>query len=233
MILGAPKTGKTALVTSFIQHTFSPAYDPTIEDTYFHNAVIDRRPCQLELLDTSGDFGAMRDLYIKNGQGFVLVYDATDPRSWQEATALRSLILAKKKDSVPMVLVANKADLLPPASTGYPHMHPALGPGVALCSAKTGGGVDDVFVDLVRQIMKRDSGYHSLSSSNASLHDLAAVPNKQNSHHYLHHHHALSRTSETSLRGDDKRKFLIHSKSMPAMKKKLKSKDKEKDCIIC
>jgi GTPase SAR1 family protein len=40
---------------------------------------VDGQQCMLEILDTAGteQFTAMRDLYMKNGQGFVLVYSIT------------------------------------------------------------------------------------------------------------------------------------------------------------
>ena len=40
---------------------------------------VDGAQCMLEILDTAGteQFTAMRDLYMKNGQGFVLVYSIT------------------------------------------------------------------------------------------------------------------------------------------------------------
>jgi small GTP-binding protein len=42
---------------------------------------VDGTQCMLEILDTAGteQFTAMRDLYMKNGQGFVLVYSITAP----------------------------------------------------------------------------------------------------------------------------------------------------------
>nr|CAB3265432.1 ras-related protein RAP-1B homolog [Phallusia mammillata] len=68
----------------------------------------------LEILDTAGteQFTAMRDLYMKNGQGFVLVYSITSQASFNDLSDLREQILrVKDTDEVPMILVGNKCDL--------------------------------------------------------------------------------------------------------------------------
>jgi GTPase SAR1 family protein len=46
---------------------------------------VDSCPCVLEILDTAGteQFASMRDLYIKNGQGFVVVYSLTNHQTFQ------------------------------------------------------------------------------------------------------------------------------------------------------
>ena len=56
----------------------------------------------------------MRDQYIKNGDGFLLVYSVTDRWSSHSLTAFREQILAVKRQKqriipeIPMVLVGNK-----------------------------------------------------------------------------------------------------------------------------
>lgn len=68
----------------------------------------------LEILDTAGteQFTAMRDLYMKNGQGFILVYSITAQSTFNDLQDLREQILrVKDTDDVPMVLVGNKCDL--------------------------------------------------------------------------------------------------------------------------
>jgi len=68
----------------------------------------------LEILDTAGteQFTAMRDLYMKNGQGFSLVFSLVSDSTFHDLTAIRNQI-GKVKDSedIPMVLVGNKSDL--------------------------------------------------------------------------------------------------------------------------
>lgn len=54
----------------------------------------------------------MRDLYMKTGQGFLLVFSITSASSLNELEGLREEILRiKDDDNVPMVIVGNKADL--------------------------------------------------------------------------------------------------------------------------
>ena len=54
----------------------------------------------------------MRDLYIKSGHGFLLVFSITSMSSFAELSALRDEIIRVKDDEhVPIVIVGNKADL--------------------------------------------------------------------------------------------------------------------------
>ena len=114
MVLGSGGVGKSALTVQFVQGIFVEKYDPTIEDSYRKQVEVDGGQCMLEILDTAGteQFTAMRDLYMKNGQGFVLVYSITAQSTFNDLTDLREQILrVKDTDDIPMVLVGNKCDL--------------------------------------------------------------------------------------------------------------------------
>lgn len=49
---------------------------------------VDNSPCVLEILDTAGteQFASMRDLYIKNGHGFIVMYSLTNHQTFQVST---------------------------------------------------------------------------------------------------------------------------------------------------
>jgi GTPase KRas protein len=69
---------------------------------------IDDETCLLDILDTAGqeEYSAMRDQYMRTGQGFILVYAITSRSSFDEVTSFRDQILrVKDKDKVPMILV--------------------------------------------------------------------------------------------------------------------------------
>ncbi len=90
--------------------------DPTIEDSYRKQVTIDDETCLLDILDTAGqeEYSAMRDQYMRTGQGFILVYAITSRSSFDEIVTFREQIKrVKDKDKVPMVLVGNKCDLEP------------------------------------------------------------------------------------------------------------------------
>ena len=53
-VLGDGGVGKTALTIQLCSNHFVEEYDPTIEDSYRKQVVIDDESCLLEILDTAG-----------------------------------------------------------------------------------------------------------------------------------------------------------------------------------
>lgn len=60
------------------------------------------------------EFTAMREQYMRCGEGFVLCYSVTDRRSFRAAAEYRRLLAqARPSERLPLVLVGNKLDLAP------------------------------------------------------------------------------------------------------------------------
>jgi len=160
VVLGSGGVGKSALTVQFVQGIFVEKYDPTIEDSYRKQIEIDGGQCMLEILDTAGteQFTAMRDLYMKNGQGFVLVYSIIAQSTFNDLPDLREQILrVKDKDEVPMVLVGNKCDLNDQrviSTEQGTDLAKKFGCAFLEASAKTRVNVEQIFHDLIRQINK-------------------------------------------------------------------------------
>ena len=161
VLLGSGGVGKSSLTVQFVQGVFLEKYDPTIEDSYRKQVEVDGMQCMLEILDTAGteQFASMRDLYIKNGQGFVLVYSVTAQSTFNDLQDLWEQIQrVKGTDKVPMVLVGNKCDLederVVGKDEGFSMARRFGNCGFMETSAKARIGVQDVFFDLVRQINK-------------------------------------------------------------------------------
>ena len=158
VVLGSGGVGKSALTVQFVSGCFMEKYDPTIEDFYRKEIEVDNSPCVLEILDTAGteQFASMRDLYIKNGQGFVVVYSLTNHQTFQDIKAMKELITrVKGTESLPILLVAIKVDL-----EHQREVSTIEGNGLAqVCgcpfveaSAKNRTNVNEMFAEIVREM---------------------------------------------------------------------------------
>jgi len=57
-------------------------------------------------------FSAMREQYMRTGEGFLLVYSITSRNSFEEISLFHQQILrVKDQDTFPVIVVANKCDL--------------------------------------------------------------------------------------------------------------------------
>lgn len=173
-----------AVTLQFVSHSFLDYHDPTIgkfssgsykvlgiskyiclitEDSYQQQAIIDGEPALLDILDTAGqvEFTAMRDQYMRCGEGFIICYSICDRHSFQEASEYRKLIArVRLTEDIPLVLVANKLDLQSQRKV-------SLEEGKALAmqfgcpfyetSAALRCNVDEVFYTLVREIRRKEA----------------------------------------------------------------------------
>eukprot|EP00118_Oscarella_pearsei_P002340 m.10287 g.10287 ORF g.10287 m.10287 type:complete len:193 (+) comp22137_c0_seq2:779-1357(+) len=159
VVVGGGGVGKSALTIQFIQSYFVEEYDPTIEDSYRKQSVIDEEVAVLDILDTAGqeEFSAMREQYMRTGEGFLLVFSLTDRNSFQEVQSFHKQILrVKDREEFPMILVGNKSDLEAERAV---NQQEALDLAKALkipryveASAKQKVNVDKSFHELVRVI---------------------------------------------------------------------------------
>jgi len=183
VVLGSGGVGKSALTVQFVSGSFMEKYDPTIEDFYRKEIEVDGAPCVLEILDTAGteQFASMRDLYIKNGQGFVVVYSITSQQTFQDVRHMKDQIVRVKcgggyggqttdASRIPILLVGNKADLEHQREvTTIEGMSLAQSWGVPFLetSAKSRYNVNEVFAEVVREMSLtsgKDHRNYSISS---------------------------------------------------------------------
>ncbi|QDS69584.1 Ras- protein rsr1 [Venturia effusa] len=163
VVLGSGGVGKSCLTAQFVQNVWIESYDPTIEDSYRKTLEVDGRQVVLEILDTAGteQFTAMRELYMKTGQGFLLVFSITSLSSLHELAELRDQIIRIKDDpSIPIVLVGNKCDLEEDRAVSRARafsVSQSWGNAPYYeTSARRRANVDECFRDLCRQIIRRD-----------------------------------------------------------------------------
>ncbi|KAJ4463171.1 putative Transketolase 1 [Paratrimastix pyriformis] len=135
--------------------------DPTIEDSYRKQTSVDNQTCYLDILDTAGqeEYSAMRDQYMRSGEGFLLVYAVDSRNSFDEISNFREHILrVKDAEHVPMVLCGNKCDIDKHSRVVSTQEGTELARTWDVpfmeTSAKMRVNVDEAFHELVRQVRK-------------------------------------------------------------------------------
>ncbi|KAK5009769.1 RAS1 protein, partial [Cryomyces antarcticus] len=172
VVVGGGGVGKSCLTIQLIQSHFVDEYDPTIEDSYRKQCVIDDEVALLDVLDTAGqeEYSAMREQYMRTGEGFMLVYSITSRQSFEEIMTFQQQILrVKDKDYFPIIVVGNKCDLesdrevstaVPLTRNGFwrvtegMQLARSFGCKFIETSAKSRFHVDNAFYDIVREIRR-------------------------------------------------------------------------------
>lgn len=140
---------------------------------------IDGQSCMLEVLDTAGqeEYTALRDQWIRDGEGFVLVYSISSRSSFTRINRFHNQIQRVKESSAgspcypgspistvsteflaPIMLVGNKSDRITEREVSTQEGHALareLGCDFVEASAKNSINVEKAFYDVVRQLRRQ------------------------------------------------------------------------------
>jgi len=160
VLVGEGAVGKSCLTIQFISEKFVEEYDPTMEDSYRKQVTVGSEECILDIFDTAGqeDFSAVRDQYMRTGDGFLCVYSVILEASFVAVRGFHEHIArVKDQENLPFILVGNKADLeherVVTKDEGEQRAT-ELGCRFMETSAKTRLNVVEIFHELVREIKK-------------------------------------------------------------------------------
>eukprot|EP00052_Salpingoeca_macrocollata_P032012 m.324029 g.324029 ORF g.324029 m.324029 type:complete len:194 (-) comp31323_c0_seq1:83-664(-) len=157
LMSGKPCVGKTALISRMLYNHFSADYEATIQDNMYWEQNTTDAVVVLELTDTSGseEYADMRDKWIMEANGFVLVYSANDRESFEKLKELTRFIKEKKKSPFSAVLVSTKSDLKEKqvtAGQGQEFASDVLQCPFLETSAKDNANVTEVFATMVKEL---------------------------------------------------------------------------------
>ncbi|KAM9960298.1 hypothetical protein ACTFIW_009427 [Dictyostelium discoideum] len=161
-IMGDGGVGKTAVTIQFISNHFVYYYDPTIEDSYRKQCLVDDQVYMLDILDTAGqdELTAMRDQWIRSCEGFILVYSVTSRSSFDQIQFFREQIIrVLDSDDVPIMMIGNKIDLDDERQVTFQEgkdLARCLGMSFMEVSAKNRTNVEEVFNETVRIVKRKE-----------------------------------------------------------------------------
>lgn len=161
-VLGDGGVGKTALAVQFTLNCFVETYDPTIEDAYRKRLVVDNRMCFVEVIDTAGqeEYATLRDQWVREGQGFVLVYSIASRSTFDRLEVFRQSMRRVKRGDPIFVLVGNKCDKTYEREVSREEgaaLARQFGCDFIETSAKTAQNVERLFMNLVRALRQTRS----------------------------------------------------------------------------
>mmetsp|Transcript_31257 Transcript_31257/g.48787 ORF Transcript_31257/g.48787 Transcript_31257/m.48787 type:complete len:190 (-) Transcript_31257:144-713(-) len=163
-VLGEGGVGKTALTIRLCSDRFVTEYDPTIEDSYRKQLLIDGKAVLVEILDTAGqeEFKAQRDEWIRDSDGFVVVYSITSRSSFDNIKEIIDTIRrVKEGENLSIALAGNKADLDDKRAVSLEdgrELASRYGAQFRETSAKTRMNIQDIFEEVVRMILESKGG---------------------------------------------------------------------------
>ena len=170
LIIGDSGTGKSALSSRFYDRSFTDFYSSTIGiDFRVKTILLDNIRIKLQIWDTSGNdrFKSITSVYYKNSDGFVILYDVSDPLSFSNVTKWMDYIykyvkpqysISHEEFKKHIILVGNKIDLNQPARVRYNEgkdLADRLGIHFLEASVKQNINVKEIFETLTQNI--RDS----------------------------------------------------------------------------
>ncbi|CAJ2503375.1 Uu.00g107690.m01.CDS01 [Anthostomella pinea] len=184
VVLGDGGVGKTALTIRLCLRDFVETYEPTIKDSYRYSTIIDDERYILEVLDTAGDeaYARLRDQWVRNGQGFLLVYSISSRPSFATIGNLFQQVLRGKEcnpqyaaasppKNLPIVIVGNKSDRLAERQVSITEgsdLAEKLGCGFIEISTKIGSNVEKAFHDAAR-VVQQDQAEQKGEASDSAL----------------------------------------------------------------
>ncbi|EKE40861.1 hypothetical protein ENUP19_0128G0012 [Entamoeba nuttalli] len=162
VLLGEGKVGKTSMILRYTQNFFTPEEGPrTTQASYVSKTLnIDKNDYIINIWDTAGQekYQALTPIYYRDSQGAILVYDITEPRSFQRVQTEVDNIRDMLGDNCCIVIVGNKMDLVQQRKISkeeadkYAESVKAIH---YLCSCATGDGISDVFEGLTKQMVDK------------------------------------------------------------------------------
>ncbi|CAG8510947.1 18227_t:CDS:2, partial [Dentiscutata erythropus] len=137
-------------------------YDPTIEDSYRKKVVIDDHPYVIELLDSGAEDIFLYYQWIRDGEGFLIMYSITSRSTFERVEQFYDQIIrVKDNEPVPLMIMGNKSDKITEREVSREegmNMARRLNCEFVEGSAITGVNVERAFYSVAKMIIQNSEG---------------------------------------------------------------------------
>lgn len=159
VMIGSVAVGKTAIANRLQFKRFDEEYQPTVGAGYIpYRTTYDGKDIELQIWDTAGmeRYKSLGSIYYRDAHAAIIVYDQTSSESAESLESWLENFRQTVKTPCYIVIAGNKEDLpnkvVPPekikewaTSNGFDFF---------LTSAKDGTGVNEMFISLVKSLVK-------------------------------------------------------------------------------
>ncbi|EGC34956.1 Rab GTPase [Dictyostelium purpureum] len=160
ILVGESGVGKSSILVRFTDNTFTPHFAPTLGVDFNVKTIRNKETGQtvkLQLWDTAGQerFKSITQTFYRGSHGVIVVYDVTDPKSFERCKNWVEDINQNTQDGMIIILVGNKSDLASQRKVTFEQgqqMAEQLKTKFLEVSAKENSGITQVFDILVQDI---------------------------------------------------------------------------------
>ena len=165
ILIGDSNTGKTSLITRYVNNTFDSKHLCTIGvDFMMKKVVINNRTIKLQIWDTAGmeKYKQITSSYYRGAQGAIIVFDLSSNNSFFSVRKWIDdffQISSSKPNSKAIILVGNKRDLIEERQVPKEEVNKFVEINANIAyfetSAKTGDGVNEMFKVIIEQLIEK------------------------------------------------------------------------------
>jgi small GTP-binding protein len=167
IIIGPGAVGKTSLINRFVHNEFSLKYKFTIGVDFLSKRVNydpndQYNMAHLQLWDIGGQdrFKFLHRSFYEGANGVLLIFDLSRASTFTEMKDWLSEMYETIQEKIPMILVGNKADLIPEIGEVIDRNLIDAWVKSEKCvyletSAKTGQNVEEAFIELTHNMVKK------------------------------------------------------------------------------
>ncbi|OMJ70729.1 hypothetical protein SteCoe_31229 [Stentor coeruleus] len=163
VLLGDANSGKTSILQRYIGKTFNNHSSPTIGSTYLTKIVdFNRKSIKLCIWDTAGQerYYSLAPSYAREAKVCMLVYDITSKDSFYNLDRWYNCIKDHLAENVIIVIVGNKHDLESKEAVPVEEVKnfaEIIGAMYMRTSAKCDTGIEEMFIEICRELVGNDS----------------------------------------------------------------------------